>query len=515
MSDPGRNPVIIGVGQVTDKESEPQVARSPLGLMVDATRLAAGDAMARKPFLPEIESITAIRTFNDAVPAFRSPFGRLANAPWSVARQIGANPREFLYPPSGGDFPQRMVTRACDLIAAGTLTSALIVGAEALRTERNAKRAGLALDWNEDAPFEPDELGGTTLMYSQAEIDHGMRSPSIMYALFDQALRSRKGLTLPQRLKEIGAIYAGFADVAKSNPLATRSEGYSAEEIATASPKNRYVGFPYTRLTTANAYVDQAAAIIVCSEAKANDWGVPADRRVYLHGSARGQDEWYATERNRFDRSPAINRVTREALDRSGIRIDQVSRFDLYSCFVSAVEVACNEIGIATDDPRRLTVTGGLSFFGGPGNNYVSHSIAEMVKQVRTRPGSYGMVTANGGLLTKHAAGIYSTATPKTPWQQPDDARIQKEIDTASGPKVHLNPAPAGAARIETYTVLNGPGGPERGVIIGRLVEGGSRFIANAPDDRETLLRLEEIDALGLGGRVTADGKINRFVPEF
>jgi acetyl-CoA C-acetyltransferase len=482
--------------------------------MVDATRLAAEDAGGREAVLSQLDSITAIRSFNDTVPAFRSPFGRLANAPWSIAQRIGANPREFLYPPSGGDVPQRMVTRACDQIASGAISSALIVGSEAQRTERNAKRAALGLDWSEDAPLEPDELGGTIALYSQTEIAHGMRVPSVMYALFEQALRARKRLSPAQRSIELGRLCASMAGVAQGNPLAARNEGYSAEDIATASPKNRYVGFPYTRLMTANVYVDQSAAIIVCSEAKADEWGVPTEKRVYLHGSAHGHDEWFATERSRFDRSPAINRVARETLDQSGLRLDQVSYFDLYSCFVSAIEVACDEIGIATDDPRGVTVTGGLSFFGGPGNNYVSHSIAEMVDRVRTRPGSYGMVTANGGLLTKHAAGVYSTTRPKTPWRPSDGARLQAEIDVASGPKVPLNPAPEGLAKIETYTVLNGPAGPERGVILGRLLDGGSRFVANTPGDRPTLLKLQEIDALGLGGRVSPGEGINIFAPD-
>jgi len=511
VSDPGKTPVIVGVGQVTDKESAPRAARSPLGLMVDATRLAARDTGAPEAALSGLDSIAAIRSFNDTVPAFKSPFGRLANAPWSIAQRIGASPREFLYPPSGGDVPQRMVTRACDEIAAGAISSALIVGSEAQRTERNAKRAGLELDWSEDAPFVPDELGGIETLYSPTEVAHGMRVPAVIYALFEQALRARKRLTPAQRAAELGRLCAALAQVAQGNPLAARNEGYSDADIATASPRNRYVGFPYTRLMTANVYVDQGAAIIVASQAKADEWGVPHDKRVYLHGHAHGHDEWFATERSRLDRSPAIQRVVRETLDGAGIGVDQVAWFDLYSCFVSAIEVACDEIGIATDDPRGLTVTGGLSFFGGPGNNYVSHSIAGMVDRVRTRPGSYGLVTANGGLLTKHAAGVYSTARPGTPWQTSDGARLQAEIDVASGPKVALDPAPAGAARIESYTVLHGPDGPERGVVLGRLVEGGGRFVANTPTDRATLLRLQEIDALGLGGRVTAGEAVNIF----
>ncbi|MFX6031732.1 hypothetical protein ABTE99_19350, partial [Acinetobacter baumannii] len=86
----------------------------------------------------------------------------------------------------------------------------------------------------------------------------------------------------------------------------------------------------------------------------------------------------------------------------------------------SAIQVACDELGISATDPRGLSVTGGLPFFGGPGNNYVTHAIAEMVDKLRAAPGSYGLVTANGGLLTKHAAGLYSTRRPEHEWIRRD-----------------------------------------------------------------------------------------------
>jgi acetyl-CoA C-acetyltransferase len=515
MLDPRRTAVIVGVAQITDKDTEPQKARSPLDLMVDAAKLAAADASAKTPILPQIDSVAVPRSFSDTIPSMRSPFGKLVNPPWSVARRIRAQAREFVYPPQGGDTPQLMVERACDRIAAGEIESALVLGAEALRTERNATRAGLQLHWGEDAPMGPDELGGPSQLYLQTEVDHGMRSAIAMYALFEQSLRGRKGLTPQQRGHELGRLFASFSAVAAKNPLAARSEHYTAEEISGVSPTNRYVGFPYTRLMTANMYVDQSAALLVCSEARADEWGVPKEKRVYLIKSAHGHDEWFATERNRFDRAPAINRVVREVLDAAEIDVEKISFFDIYSCFASAIEIACDEIGIAINDQRGLTVTGGLPFFGGPGNNYVTHAIAEIVNRVRAKPGSYGLVTANGGLLTKQSAGIYSTTPPNSPWKHADDARIQAEIDAASGPKIELHPSPSGAAAVETYTVVNGRDGPERGIIVGRLADSGRRFVANTPSDRETLLKLETVDALGLRGRIASDGKLNTFTPEF
>ena len=67
--------------------------------------------------------------------------------------------------------------------------------------------------------------------------------------------------------------------------------------------------------------------------------------------------------------------------------LDDIGALDLYSCFPSAVQIACDEMGIDPDDKRGLTVTGGLPYFGGPGNNYVTHSIAEMMNTVRSNLG--------------------------------------------------------------------------------------------------------------------------------
>ncbi len=510
-----RSPVIIGVGQITDTKSEPTTGRSPLELMVDVAKKAGEDTAAVTSVFGEIDSIAVVRSFSDTVPAFRSPYGRLENAPWSVANRIGATPREYIYPPQGGDTPQTLAERAAGRISEGASDLALIVGAEALRTERNAKKAGLQLDWSEGAPEAPNELEGVSTLYSETEVNHGMRSAVAMYALFEQALRQRKASSLEARRIELGKLFENFAAVAATNPLATRREGFSAESISTLSPTNRYVGYPYTRLMTANAFVDQAAAYLICSEEKADQLGVPIPKRVYLHGSTHGHEEWFVTERNRFDQSPAIRHVVRSVLETAEISVKDLSFFDIYSCFASAIEIAADEIEIPIDDPRGLTVTGGLPFFGGPGNNYVTHAIAEIVMRLRAKPGSFGLVTANGGLLTKHAAGLYSTTPPKVAWQSVNETALQREIDKASGLKVELDPAPEGRATVETYTIVNGRNGPERGIIVGRLLDSGRRFVANTPEDAQTLAKLETIEGLGLTGRVNATGKINIFTPEF
>ena len=159
-----------------------------------------------------------------------------------------------------------------------------------------------------------------------------------------------------------------------------------------------------------NNSVEQGAVLLLCSVEAAERLGVPRDRWVFPHAGTDAHDTAAVSTRGDLHSSPAIRAAGRQALALAGIGIDDIAHVDLYSCFPSAVQVAANELGLAIDDAARpLTVTGGLSFAGGPWNNYVTHSIATMVDRLRANPGDYGMCTANGGFITKHAIGIYSS----------------------------------------------------------------------------------------------------------
>jgi acetyl-CoA C-acetyltransferase len=195
----------------------------------------------------------------------------------------------------------------------------------------------------------------------------------------------------------------------------------------------------------------------------------------------------------------------------AGKTVADMQFIDLYSCFPSAVEIGCAELGIAEDDRRGLTVTGGLPYFGGAGNNYVMHSIVTMMEKVRGKPGSFGLVTANGWYVTKHALGIYSTTPTKGSWRREDPKSYQKDIDAMPHPEVEAKPE--GEGTVETYTVMHDRGGPKMGIIIGRL-SNGKRFIAHTPNDAATLNDLMERETLGRRGRVTAGDKTNLFVPQ-
>jgi acetyl-CoA C-acetyltransferase len=499
-----RTPVLVGAGQITRRA--PDFASAPLDLVAEAARAAATDAGPGARLLSALDTIVAIRSFSQTSWRFASPFGDPANPPKSLAARLGASgARRLVYTHPGGNMPQWCLNRLCEMVTRGEVGAALVAGGEALATQKAAMRAGRDLDWAEDAGGAPELWGVAARGWNDVEDRHRMAGAIYAYPLFENAVRAARGRTIGDHQAAMGELFARFAAVAAENPLADRRDGFPAAEIATVSDANPYIGFPYTRLMNANAFIDQAAAVVLTSVAVADDLGVPQDRRVYLHGCADAHDHWYVIDRRDFHTAPAMAAVAREALAMAGGGIDDIDLLDVYSCFPSAVEVACAAYGIAEDDPRGLTVTGGLPYFGGPGNNYVTHAIAEMMERLRARPGATGLVTANGNYLTKHSAGIYSTVPPARPFAPADPAHIQAEIDADGGPPT--TDATDGPATVETWTVMHERGAPAWAIVYGRLGD-GSRFIANTPADSALLAEMTLRDMVGAPGRLaTRDGQ--------
>jgi acetyl-CoA C-acetyltransferase len=286
---------------------------------------------------------------------------------------------------------------------------------------------------------------------------------------------------------------APFTRTAAVNPFAALPVARSVDELITPGEDNRFIAYPYTKRLVAQMFVDQAAAVLLMSTAAADRAGVPQDRRVYLHGCADTHDAILVSRRVDYHSSPAIRTGSRQALAQAGASADALEHIDLYSCFPVAVEIAADMIGLAHDDPRGLTLTGGLPYFGGPGNNYSTHAIAEAIARCRRRPDSRALVFANGGYLTKHSFGVYSTA-PADGWQRLDPARDQREIDALAAPA--FTEQPAGHGRIETFTVACEQGRAVLAILIGRL-DDDRRFLAQMREGLDAL-----IDAPVIGRRI-------------
>ena len=506
-----KTPVLVGCGQITQREPDPRAALAPLALMAQAARLATEDSGAGAALLQALDTVAVIRLFADTSPRFACPFGRYTNPPLTLARSLGAGQvRRHIYTHPGGNMPQYCLNRLAEAVTRGEVGAALIVGAEALATQKAAQRAGITLDWQDEpgGGFEP--WGVATRGWSDVEERHGARAAIYAYPMFENAIRAALGRSIAQHQQAMGELLARFAAVAAANPLADRRAGYSSAQIVTAGPGNATIAFPYTRLMSANAYIDQGAALVLTSVATARRLGVPQHKWVYLHGCADAHDHWYISDRRDYHSSPAMQAVFAQALQMAGVGLANIHAFDIYSCFASAVEVACQSLGLAQDDARGLTVTGGLPYFGGPGNNYVTHAIAQMMRRLRGAPGQFGLVTANGNYLTKHSAGVYSTTPPARAFAPADPALLQAELDQVPHPRFEA--LADGPARVETWTVVHQPQGATSAIIIGRLAD-GARFLANTPLDAALLAELQACDQIGRVGRVCNDGLRNTFTP--
>ncbi|MBN8509026.1 MAG: acetyl-CoA acetyltransferase [Burkholderiales bacterium] len=510
-----RMPVLVGCGEVTDTTTPASDARSPYDLIARAGRRALADTGAAG-IDGAIDTVAMVRLFADTSHRFAHGFGASTNPPRSVANRLGLGACRHVTTWPGGNMPQFLVNRFAEELAQGDGRAVLICGGEALRTQAGLQRAGQAADWAEEPGGEPEAIGDPRRGWSEHEERHGLRAAIAMYPLFENALRGARGRTIEQHQQAIGTLLGRFAAVAAANPLAVRRDGCTADQLTAVNEHNRWIAWPYPRLMNAHAYIDQAAALVLTTVGTARELGIAPWRWVFLHGCADAHDAWYVSQRQDFHSSPAIRAASRQALAMAGRTLDQIDAFDVYSCFASAVEVACAEIGLAEDDPRGLTLTGGLPFFGGPGNNYVTHSIAHMMRRLRARPGAFGLVTANGNYLTKHSFGVYSTKPPAGPWRREDPSGLQAQLDARPHPP--FTEAPQGDATIETCTVLHGPNrghwGPETGIVFGRLCATGERFLANTPDDTATLWDLQAHESVGRSGTVgrSADGR-NLFTP--
>jgi acetyl-CoA C-acetyltransferase len=315
-------------------------------------------------------------------------------------------------------------------------------------------------------------------------------------------LRAKRGLDLETHRMKIGALLSRFSQVASENPYAWFPIARSAEEIAKVTPANRMVAYPYTKYMNAVMETDQAAAILLMSQGAARSLGVPEDRMVHWWGGAHGcEDSWFLSGRPDLAACPSLRGTVDRTLAEAGVAIGDLDYIDFYSCFPVAVEMACEMLGIDEADPRGLTVTGGLPYAGGPGNNYTLHSLATMMERLRARPGSRGLVTGNGWYLTKHSACVCSTQPKESGGEAPEAVAPRNR-------EVALVDEAAGAGTVEAYTILFGrDGAPTRGIAIGRQ-EDGRRFLANTPDDPSLLEALVAEELVGRRGRLThADGR--------
>ncbi|HEV2361429.1 MAG TPA: hypothetical protein VGS21_06990 [Acidimicrobiales bacterium] len=475
--DPERTPVVVAAGQLTCRERD----LTPLEL---ATR-AAEIALSESPRLrAKIEKLSVVNILSRTVG--HRPASRVASA-----LGLDLAPGALETTTVSGSTPQWLVQRAASDIAAGRLSAAVITGAEGVRSGR-MRGQGEAREprphEDEDASMEADAvIGDARIGSSDAEIAAGLFIPVYVYPVIESALAARDDRDPAAQRAFVSELLARFSGVAARHPDAWFPVERSAEEIATPAPDNRLVAEPYTKLMTAFLGAAQGAAVVVTSLAVARELAID-DGAMFVRASATANDVWYPSERPDLTSSPAIAAAGAAALDAAGVGLDELDFIDLYSCFPCAVQIGAEALGLGLDDPRGLTITGGLPYFGGPGNNYASHSIATLFTLLRER-GGHGLITALGWYVTKHAAGCYSATPGPSGFRVGDTTEDQESIDASARPCVapaeHLDPT---RARVVGGTVTYGHDGEVTSApVIADLADGRRVVAAAAPD--ECLLR--------------------------
>jgi acetyl-CoA C-acetyltransferase len=485
-----RTPVLIGSGQVNHRDDIDPAARSvePVDLMVAAARQAA-DARV-------IEAVDSIRVVNVLSARYRDP-GLL------LGERLGARNFTTLYSPIGGNVPQSLVNQACLDIQRGRTGVVLLAGAETWRTRTGLKRRGGRLEWTvQDESVPAAEVSGEDVpMAGDAELRIGLDRPAHVYPLFEQALRIANGESPEDHIERIAELWSRFNAVAVDNPHAWIRTPVTAEEIRRPGPHNRMISWPYTKLMNSNNMVDQGAALILTSVEQAKRLHIPAERWVYPHAGTDAHDTPAIAERDELHRSAAIRIAGARALQLAGIDdVGAIDYVDLYSCFPSAVQVAAAELGLSADDPARpLTVTGGLTFAGGPWSNYVMHSIATVAELLVANPGRRALVTANGGYLTKHSFGVYGTEPPaEFRWE---DAQPAVDREPTRDALVEWD----GVGTVEAWTTpFDREGKPEKAFLAVRTPD-GSRTLAVISDRAAAEATVRE-DIAGARVAVSADG---------
>jgi acetyl-CoA C-acetyltransferase len=501
-----RTPVLVGVGQFTERIDDPDYrGMSAVELATEAARAALYDTGADADALAAaVDTVFGLRQFEISGP-MPATLGKSNNYPRSVMKRLGGDPTRVVLEPVGGQGPQKLVTEAGNAIVAGEADIVMIMGSEPGSTAKYFADRDDKPDFTETIEGQLEDRGHQIFSYiDEYTVQHGLTGAPVQYGLLDNARRGRLGLGVDEYRHAMAELFAPMSKVAAKNPFSSSPVERSVQEIETVTDENRMICDPYPRYLVARDTVNQGAALVLMSAEAARRHGVPQEKWVFVHGHS-DLAEQALLSRVDLGASPAAVHAAHEALRVAGVGVDDIATFDLYSCFPFPVFVICEALGLSGDDPRGLTLTGGLPYFGGPGNSYSVHGIAETVVQMRDQPGRFGFVGANGGIMSKYSVGVYSTEPVQ--WRSSRSAELTAQV--AELPTVPVTKQPAGTGVIETYSVRYD--WPVRtGIIVGRL-DDGSRFMATT-EDRDLVALMSGGDPLGAKIVVTATDNGNRAV---
>lgn len=477
---PARIPVIIGCGQVNDRAS----VHDSLELMALALEAADGDAGGG--WLAALDSLAIVNQIS---------FPHLGNCAQALASRFGIAPAHSEQTPyPTGESPVQLLNEAANRIGAGEIQVAAIGGAEALRTA--AARARNAAGGKSDLLREVADRGAPSLMAR-----HGLVAPTDLYPLYENATRAAWGQTMADAENETGQLWSGMSAVAASNAHAWLRTPLTPDAITTADADNRPIAFPYLKRMVANSSVNQGAAFIVTSLARARAAHIPEARIIHVGQGAAAHETNSILKRDHYHRSAGMIVTLEQTLLRNQLHRSDIDHVELYSCFPCIPKMARRILDWPIERP--ITAFGGLTFGGGPIGNYMSHAIGAMVDRLRGDRGT-ALLFANGGYAT-HNHAIILSADPLPAAQFPTDFDCNDLASAMRDAVPQIAEHYEGSAVIETYTIFYArDGGVRFGTIIART-PAGDRLLARVDADDGASLALltsREQEAVGRHGTV-------------
>src|ERR1700716_1719695 len=477
-----RIPVIVGIGEITDRPKDIAEGLEPLALLVEALRRAEQDSGAQ--LLGEVQSLDVVNFLS----------WRYRDPELQLAERLGIAPKHTYYGPVGGESPIRYLHEAAQRIARGECSVAAVCGAEAQSTATKAQRAGIDLPWTPFAHDVPEPKRGAAFQKPMA-VKLGVFRPITVYPFYEAATSAHWGQTPREAMAESGQLWSTYSSVASQNPNAWLKQHFTSDEITTPTPDNRLIAWPYTKLTVANPTVNMGAAVLITSLAKARAAGIAEDLLVHVWGGASAEEPRDYLARDQFVQSHPQNAVLRAAMDLAGGDGRAFDAIELYSCFPCVPKMARRTLGLGPD--VQPTVTGGLTFFGAPLNTYMTHAACAMVRKLRGG-GNLGLLYGQGGFVTKHHGLVLSRQAPGHTLAQ--DTSVQGVADRHRGAVPDFVTEAVGKGAIESFTVIHGRGGDvEHGVVMLRTAE-NARALARVPaQDRAALAHLLSMDRTPVG----------------
>ncbi len=480
-------PVLVGIGVVTQREEDFQRAREPLELMFDAVAAAGRDTGAANAL---------VGTQHIAVPRGRWQYRNPAGA---IARRIGADHASTVLA-SVGVLQQTLLGEACARIARGDAHTTMVVGADAGYRLLRAQIAGAELGeiTQEDAPdlaLTPKEE-----LFHPAEIRAGLQLPVGLYAVMESAFRAQHGWSVAAHRTQLAELYARFSAIAARNPQAWHRHPLEAAEIREASARNPMQAFPYTRLHCSTWNVDQAAALLFCSVARAEELRIPRAQWIFPVASTESNHMIAVSARQDLARCPGARITGQAALAAGELTIEAIDLIELYSCFPIAVETYAAALGLAPDVAH--TITGGMPFAGGPFNNYVLQATCRAAELLRAGTARTALISSVSGLLTKQGFGLWSANPAPHGFVNADlTSAVAREVGA-----LEVVEDFSGEGQVVGYTVLHGRQQAPRGVVLLAIAHGRRAF---ATTEEPALLASMQEDEW-VGRRVLIDN--NRLV---